>query len=410
MAPSMAEKGKKRSRWRRQKDAILTTGSDLAIRDLRNICNRINSRLMTTELLERLLHESESPYLDFKRQQYVFVGASDDDKCELLKDILAFANAWRRTDAYILIGVQELKGERGIVTGVTWHFDDATLQQFVNSKTQRAIDFSVETVTVDQHKIDVIKICGQRRPFYLKKDYGKLKAGAVYFRRGTSTAEANPDEIAAMGAEALTAAVEPNLQITFARKTFNLWGGRGPVEHLDANLSVEAKAFDPSMLNEDWPLANSIEFDGHAAKSLPKRLEWSRRIAETTRGFNFAVSNTGQISALNVETHLVVRKGQGLVVMTDASVNVFAVKDVLKIVKDAGDFVAKGLPFESKDDHWRIKFRFDRILPGYTAFSEETIHFASVKSGSWQIEATTYADNLQNPKKQPLVVQFKIAP
>ena len=60
--------------------------------------------------MEELLHEEETETLDFKRNQYLFAGASDDDKSEIVKDVLAFANAWRRTDAYILIGVQEVKG------------------------------------------------------------------------------------------------------------------------------------------------------------------------------------------------------------------------------------------------------------------------------------------------------------
>jgi hypothetical protein len=56
-------------------------------------------------LIYALLFEAEGAELDFKREQYSFEGADDRVKSELLKDILAFANAWRRTDAYILIGV-----------------------------------------------------------------------------------------------------------------------------------------------------------------------------------------------------------------------------------------------------------------------------------------------------------------
>jgi hypothetical protein len=51
---------------------------------------------MNDVLFERLLYEEESPTLDFKREQYRFSKASDDEKSELLKDILGFANAWRR--------------------------------------------------------------------------------------------------------------------------------------------------------------------------------------------------------------------------------------------------------------------------------------------------------------------------
>jgi len=62
------------------------------------------------DLAESLLYEEEGPTLDFKRQQYHFEGASDSEKAELLKDVLAFANAWRRADAFIYIGASEVKG------------------------------------------------------------------------------------------------------------------------------------------------------------------------------------------------------------------------------------------------------------------------------------------------------------
>jgi hypothetical protein len=62
---------------------------------------------MDAQLFERLLYRRESETLDFKVDQYQFSGGTDDEKSELLKDILAFGNAWRETDAYILIGVQE---------------------------------------------------------------------------------------------------------------------------------------------------------------------------------------------------------------------------------------------------------------------------------------------------------------
>ncbi len=71
---------------------------------------------MDNVLFERLLYEEEGPTLDFKRDQYRFAKATDSDKSELLKDILGFANAWRRSDAYILIGVEDVRGGRGNVT------------------------------------------------------------------------------------------------------------------------------------------------------------------------------------------------------------------------------------------------------------------------------------------------------
>ena len=70
-------------------------------------------------LIENLLYGEEGVDLDFKQDQYKFAQAADEDKGELLKDILSFANAWRRNDAYILIGVKEIKGGRSEVVGIT---------------------------------------------------------------------------------------------------------------------------------------------------------------------------------------------------------------------------------------------------------------------------------------------------
>ena len=72
---------------------------------------------MKQEELEQLLFEEESPTLDFKRDQYPFSKATDEEKSELLKDILGFANCFRRTEAFILIVATEqckLYGLKGL--------------------------------------------------------------------------------------------------------------------------------------------------------------------------------------------------------------------------------------------------------------------------------------------------------
>jgi hypothetical protein len=283
---------------------------------------------MTNELLEQLLHETESPYLDFKRDQYRFVSSTDEEKAELLKDILAFANAWRRTDAFILIGVEEVKGERSIVRGVTWHFDDASLQQFVNSKTQRAIDFSVLTVGIDQQKIDVIRIPVQGRPFYLKKDYAKLKAGVVYFRRGTTTAEANPDEIAAMGKDAAESkALEPELHLQFAAPEY-AWLGKPSFKELGTKLEFLLQPLDPLLLyrgTDPNPWFKGVHGHSTRTRESPNEIERNARLMGMTKSLRFAVTNRGPVSALNVEAHLAIPKASGLVLATYEQMHPFAI-------------------------------------------------------------------------------------
>lgn len=163
---------------------------------------------LTFELFEHLLSQEEGPALDFKRDQYVFDKNSHADtsvllksKSELLKDILAFANTKRETTAYILIGVEEVKGGRSRVVGVREHLDDAGLHQFVNSKTQRRVDFSYSPFPIGGYEIGVIEIQAvQERPVFLNKRFGKVAKGEVYIRDGSSTSVATPGEITEMSA------------------------------------------------------------------------------------------------------------------------------------------------------------------------------------------------------------------
>ncbi|MEZ4603786.1 MAG: hypothetical protein R2861_10415 [Desulfobacterales bacterium] len=49
--------------------------------------------IIDNSLIDILLYGEEGIDLDFKRDQYRFANASEKDKSELLKDILAFANS-----------------------------------------------------------------------------------------------------------------------------------------------------------------------------------------------------------------------------------------------------------------------------------------------------------------------------
>ena len=152
-------------------------------------------------LLENLLHQEEGPALDFKEVLFLFENADVRSKAELLKDILALANSWRLTTAYISIGVREVKGRRSEIIGVESHLDDANIHQFVNGKTQRPVEFSYLPFRTVDGEIGVIQIPLQERPVYLKRRFGGLDKNEVLIRDGSSTRVASPDEIARMGAE-----------------------------------------------------------------------------------------------------------------------------------------------------------------------------------------------------------------
>lgn len=156
---------------------------------------------MIEQLLTSLRYKSESTDIDFKQAQYRFASASDEEKSELLKDILAIANAWRDGTGYILIGFKDQRPHPAEVAGIVASdsIDDAKIQQFVNSKVKPKLTFRYEEHLYEGTTVGIISIPLQKRPFYLANQFGKLRKNIVYVRRGSSTDEAEPSEVTQMG-------------------------------------------------------------------------------------------------------------------------------------------------------------------------------------------------------------------
>ena len=150
---------------------------------------------MIDELLNKLRYKSEGTDIDFKPAQYRFSKGSEDAKGEILKAILAIANAWRDGPGYILLGFKDQRPHPAEVVGIAESIDDAQFQQFVNSKVKPKLTFSYEEHVHQGKMVALITIPKQKRTFHLTHAYGKLKSNVVYVRRGSSTDEAEPQEI-----------------------------------------------------------------------------------------------------------------------------------------------------------------------------------------------------------------------
>lgn len=154
--------------------------------------------MVNNELLDALRYKSEGTDLDFKGEQYQFAGGNDFEKSEMLKDILALANAWREGTGYILLGLKDNRPHLAEVVGISESIDESRIQQFVNSKVKPKLTFRYEEHLYEGKTIGVIAIPKQKRPFFIANPYGKLKSNVAYVRRGSSTEEAEPTEVAAM--------------------------------------------------------------------------------------------------------------------------------------------------------------------------------------------------------------------
>lgn len=120
----------------------------------------------------------------------------------------------------------------------------------MNSKTNRTLDFSYHAITLDNQLVGILHIPRQARPTYLKNDYSKLRAHAVYLRHGSSTSIATPDEIARMGQQPSEQRYSPEItalhtlheHARFYERVIQLWQNISRIpEHYITNIARSAE-------------------------------------------------------------------------------------------------------------------------------------------------------------------------
>ena len=359
---------------------------------------------MDLELLEHLLHEPESQSLDFKQAQYRFERAFELDKSELLKDVLAFVNSWRRTSAYVLIGVKEVKGGRGQVIGIADHIEDASLQQFVNSKTQRRVELSYEVVRVEGVEIGVIEIPIQDRPVYAEKDYGKVKARAVYFRAGSSTREANPEEIARMGAQQ---SVEAALNLVLS------WADAGERRFLSSLYSADTLRLEPRLPANTFdsatrPLAITDRMIFAANENYSRELiEYCFQQALYVP-LGLALTNESRSAARRVSfVGSIPRSGVDILDYLEPLPQPdFLVLPSPDLMLPTGDEVQA--EFRRSRDRWEISVDFRDIRPRETVFTHSNLWLSATVSSVVELRGDLFADNLPEPIQCSLEVPFRV--
>jgi len=371
---------------------------------------------MNSKTLEQLLYEEEGTMLDFKRDQYPFSKVSDEEKSELLKDILGFANAWRRTEAYILIGIQEVQGGKSIVYGISDHLADHALQQFVNNLTNRPLQFGYEAFEYEGKQIGVIRIDIQKRPIFLKKDYGKLRKGQVYVRRGSSTdpsKPADPDEIALMGSGTYSTSSEASLSVEFAHPdsesvlgTEIEWSAEfchmpdsNDIPLVD-NRPPEIRLPDGRIIQIPTISERTNQLNEHYYHELAK-FEFARRLFKSIR---IVVTNTSTNPATDVRLEVAVNKGVGLAFfdssdrpeIPDRREQPFSVNVIGKIKPLHALRMPGHVDIESNEQQMKMVINCGSLQPGRKVWTE-AFDLAIGRSGNYEIKGYVFAANLPAP-------------
>lgn len=382
---------------------------------------------MTDGLFERLLYEEESPTLDFKKEQYRFVKASEEDKSELLKDILGFANAWRRSEAYILIGVEDVRGGRGNIVGIspTDHLDDHSLQQFVNNLTNRPVRFHYEAFGFEGKQVGILRIEEQVRPLYLKKDYGKLKKNEVYVRRGSSidpTKPASLDEIAQMGNSQTTAKETPSLSIQFAAvEREQLLGERieweaefCEIPEFESIPKLEDRLVPirvPSGGTLQLPDMSSVGFDGRLNHNFYRELANHQRWRRLVRRIRLVVWNTGEMSADDVRLEFTAAKGGGFGFFDDSEIPKAPKRRKEPLTPSAFDnmefrpaFHRPGfVDIEKNEYETKVEIECGNLQPGRKMWTD-AFYLGVRRSGEVRLSGLLFAANLPEPLEFSLMI------
>jgi hypothetical protein len=324
-------------------------------------------------LLNMLRYKSEGTDIDFKSAQYRFTNGSENDKAELLKDILAIANSWRDGTGYILLGFKDQRPNPAEVVGIHDSIDDSRIQQFVNSKVKPKLTFSYEEHLYEGKTIGIISIPKQKRPFYLTSAYGKLKSNVVYVRRGSSTDEAEPVETIAMGHEDNGRA---EMKIELSLRTPDN-------DTLPLNFTHTYLHFTEEFPDFERPSKPLGPFDIPGVSSIYRdNRDFLREYAEYTRinkaliVLRLVLLNRSSVQLSNAKVELTIEK-------TDSHVHVIAESDLPEMPKptrnilNSGAF--KGGPLFNRDNKLEIfegaqipecHIRLGSLLPGEQASSE----------------------------------------
>lgn len=378
---------------------------------------------MNVTQFERLLYEGESTTLDFKEGQYRFAKATEQDKSELLKDILGFANASRRSDAFILIGVREMRGGRSEVVGIpeSEHLADHSLQQFVNNLTNHPIRFHYEAFGFRGKQIGIIRIEQQTGPRYLKMAYAGLKKGEVYVRRGSSTdptKPAGPDEIALMGHASGPQSAELVVEFAEVDRDTSL-GARIAWDCEFCEMPPAASI--PDLRNTPRSVSgigiNVLAFIdpfNHANKDYYRELaefEFARRLFRPVR---LCVRNIGQVAAASVRAELIVPISVNATLLQELDMpdpprshrNLYRVS--IPTFPSAFRHAPGDLSINKNDDRFLIEIDCGDLQPGRQVRSD-VFFIGKGTGGEIPLSGRLFSDNLPMPKDISLTINIEVS-
>ena len=142
-------------------------------------------KLTIEKIIDIVRVRPEQGIFDWKRDLKF---SNEDEKSEVIKDIVAIANATFDKPGFIFYGIDPNREDP--ILGISMRLDDANLQQLLKDKVSPGVKFLYyEAIRPnDQKRIGVIYIPpSHARPHIMVVNFGKLRDGQIIIRRGSST-------------------------------------------------------------------------------------------------------------------------------------------------------------------------------------------------------------------------------
>lgn len=346
--------------------------------------------------LQKLLHEPEGLNLDFKSEQYRL--SDRNEKSKLIKDILAFANTTRTSTAYILTGVKENPGDKPTVVGVSETLDDASIQQLLNSNTNRPVIFSYRTEQLSTKEVGVIMIPVQERPIFFTRNYGSVKSNTVYIRRGSSNSVADPDEIFKMGTASVQAL--PSLRLQFADSE-----SRTPLADRQDNSALFLEVPDYDCIPEYREDSLHIAPIHNTNKLFYRHLVDHIRATALCKRLRFVISNSGAVTATDIRVELRVSPSEAVLFDEESWPERPTRHLVNRIPRIRTPFnTTSEVTIGQVGDERIVEIRATKVQPGSKEWIDGAVYVGAKSGGEVVLEGSLIADNIARPQRVRLSV------
>jgi len=372
---------------------------------------------MDEVLFESLLAEGESVHLDFKAEQYKFSKATPEERAELVKDILGFANATRRADSYILIGVKEQPSGPAQVLGIDQadQLQDHAVQGFLTPLLNRPVKFASLSMVYEGNHVGVIRVDQhQARPFFLTQSFGKLQKDQAYVRRGSGTdlhLPARPDEIEQWVVSREPASAELDVQFV-GEKDRHLKGKSLVGEFTRFVPPPVTQIPDYSIRGDGAQFGDLLVSYGSANKNYWRQLAAHLSVLTGCVSLRVAVSNTGKTQADNVRVEIDVPRGMSSF-LTTATLPNRPKDNVLSFIPPPRS-IAQQLQRQTGHVEAVVEGVMSRLIvecgsiqPGRRVTSDP-FFFRRATSGENELVGTVYAGNLPRPYSFTLSVNLTV--